>query len=55
MSIRTDHPTYALEAALVADTVPGLEAPWPAMGWDDTLGNMRVLDAWQALVERPED
>jgi predicted dehydrogenase len=48
--IRTDIATYAIEAELVAATLPALEGPWPAMSWADTLGNMRVLDAWQAAV-----
>ena len=42
--------SYALEAELVADALPALEAPWPAMTLDDTLGNMKLLDAWQAAV-----
>jgi len=48
--IRTDVATYAIEAELVAATLPALEGPWPAMSWADTLGNMRVLDAWQAAI-----
>jgi predicted dehydrogenase len=39
---------YALEAEWVADSLPALEARWPAMTWADTLGNMRALDAWLA-------
>lgn len=39
---------YALEAEWVADSLPALEARWPAMTWADTLGNMRGLDAWLA-------
>ena len=46
--VRTSESIYAIEAALVADTLPGTEAPWPAMSWADTLGNMRVLDRWRA-------
>lgn len=44
--------SYALEAEVVADALPALEAPWPAMSWEDTLGNMRVLDEWRAEVTR---
>ncbi len=43
--------TYAIEAELVASMPPGTtEAPWPAMGWGDTLGNMRLLDRWREQV-----
>lgn len=50
ITIRTDRPTYALQAELVAASLPNLEAPWPAMTWADTIGNMRALDAWRAQV-----
>ncbi|HEX6273006.1 MAG TPA: Gfo/Idh/MocA family oxidoreductase [Polyangiaceae bacterium] len=48
--ITTEVATYAIEAELVARTLPAVEAPWPAMSWADSLGNMRVLDAWQAAI-----
>lgn len=50
VSVRTEHPTYAVQAEMVADALAGKQAPWPAMSWDDTLGNMRALDAWRAAV-----
>lgn len=50
VEIRTDKATYAIEAELVADTLPKTQAAWPAMSWDDTLGNMRTLDRWQAAI-----
>jgi len=50
VSIRTDRPTYAVQAELVASSLQNLEAPWPAMSWADTLGNMRALDAWRACL-----
>ena len=50
VAFETELDSYALEAELVADTLPALEAAWPAMTLDDTLGNMRLLDAWQAAV-----
>jgi predicted dehydrogenase len=53
--IRADKATYAIEAELVADTLPGVEAAWPAMSWADTLGNMRVLDAWRAALRTAEN
>jgi hypothetical protein len=34
----------------VADTLPKVEAPSPAMTWADTLGNMRALDAWRRAL-----
>ena len=51
--IRTERPTYALQAELMAASLPALEAPWPAMTWADTLGNMRTLDRWREAV-RPQ-
>lgn len=36
---------YALEADAVARALPGPESR--EVGWDDTLGNMRVLDLWR--------
>ena len=50
VAIKTEMATYALEAELVADTLPALEPAWPAMTWADTLGNMRVLDAWSVAL-----
>ncbi len=40
---------YALEADTVARALPALESP--AIGWDDTLGNMRALDEWRRSVK----
>jgi predicted dehydrogenase len=51
VSVRTERPTYAVQAELVASSLQNLQAPWPAMSWDDTLGNMRALDAWRARLE----
>lgn len=48
--VRTERPTYALQAELVASSLENLQAPWPAMSWEDTLGNMRALDAWSARL-----
>lgn len=52
VTVRTERPTYALQAELVAASLPGQQAPWPAMTWQDTLGNMRALDAWRACLSR---
>jgi predicted dehydrogenase len=50
VTIRTERATYAIQADLVVSSLPALEAPWPAMTWADTLGNMRALDAWRARI-----
>lgn len=52
VTVKTELATYAIEAELVAATLPAVEGAWPAMTWLDTLGNMRVLDAWQAALPR---
>jgi predicted dehydrogenase len=46
-------PLYALEADLVADQIAQgrLEAPWPAMTWADSLGNIRVQDQWRRALD----
>ncbi|NOK61646.1 MAG: oxidoreductase [Chloroflexi bacterium AL-W] len=41
---------YALEADIVAEYLDAREAPYPAMTWEDTLGNMRTLDQWRASI-----
>lgn len=41
---------YAIEADAVADHLADREVAWPGMRWDDSLGNMRTLDAWRAAV-----
>jgi predicted dehydrogenase len=50
VKVRTEKATYAIEAELVADTLPAKEAAWPAMSHADSLGNMRTLDAWRAAL-----
>ena len=50
MTIRADLPTYAIEAEYVASVLPAIEPAWPAMSWADTLGNLRVMDAWRASL-----
>jgi predicted dehydrogenase len=39
---------YTLEADLVARSLPGPEAPYPCMTWEDSLNNMKALDRWRA-------
>jgi predicted dehydrogenase len=48
--VHTELSPYALEAELVADSLPATEAAWPAMTWGDSMGNMRALDAWRAAL-----
>jgi predicted dehydrogenase len=50
VTVQTEKATYALEAELVADTLPHLEPAPPAMTWADSLGNMRALDRWGAAL-----
>ena len=50
ITIRSGKPTYAIETECVADWLPAMEPAWPAMSWADTLGNLRVLDAWRASL-----
>ena len=40
---------YALEADAVARALPALESH--TLSWDDTLGNMRTLDAWREAAK----
>jgi predicted dehydrogenase len=49
--VRTELPTYGIEAELVAQTLPALEAPHPAMSWADSLGNMQALDTWRTRLQ----
>lgn len=47
--IDTEDPSdlYSHEIDLVAQFAGEGSAPFPAMTWDDTLGNMKTLDAWR--------
>jgi aryl-alcohol dehydrogenase-like predicted oxidoreductase len=55
--------SYAMEADAVGEAVLAgrREAAFPAMSWDDTLGNMRTLDRWRESIglvyeqEKPEN
>ncbi|HET9930396.1 MAG TPA: Gfo/Idh/MocA family oxidoreductase [Polyangiaceae bacterium] len=48
--VTTGLPTYAIEAELVAETLPALDPRPPAMSSADTLGNMRVMEAWSRAL-----
>jgi len=45
--VETGEWLYGLEADVVAANLENRQAAAPAMSWDDTLGNMRTLDAWR--------
>ncbi len=51
VTVKTEMPTYAIEAELVLDSIPNRQATWPAMSWEDTLGNMRALDRWRVALQ----
>jgi len=46
--VPVDRDLYAIEADTVAENLPDRQAP--AMDWEDTLGNMRLLDRWREEV-----
>lgn len=48
--VETDAGLYALEADTVAAHLAQRQAPSPAMSWDDSLGNMKTLDAWRVSI-----
>lgn len=48
IEVRTDEWLYAIEADTVAASLPQRQSR--AMSWEDTLGNMRALDTWRAVV-----
>ncbi len=59
--VATEVPLYGLEADTFAEAVKAGRVPFPAMTPEDTLGNMKTLDAWRTAVgleyasERPEN
>jgi predicted dehydrogenase len=50
LSTTSPRDLYAYEIDLVAAQCHAGQAMFPAPTWDDTLGNMRVLDAWRREV-----
>jgi predicted dehydrogenase/aryl-alcohol dehydrogenase-like predicted oxidoreductase len=48
--IKTDEWLYAIEADTVAANIAHRQAEFPAMTWDDTLGNMKTLDRWRDSI-----
>ena len=45
-----DKPLYAFEADALAKMVATGEVPHPAMGPEDALGNMKMLDLWRGAT-----
>jgi predicted dehydrogenase/aryl-alcohol dehydrogenase-like predicted oxidoreductase len=45
--VEAESELYAVEADTVARALTGQQAPFPCMTWEDSLGNMRVLDQWR--------
>ncbi len=41
---------YSIQVDTVARHIADRQAPSPCMTWEDTLGNMKVLDAWRRSV-----
>jgi len=62
IAAESDVPLYSLEADVVARSVAEgrQQAPYPCMTWEDSLRNMRLLDAWREQIglvfdnEKPE-
>ncbi|MCC6579464.1 MAG: aldo/keto reductase [Phycisphaeraceae bacterium] len=50
IAIETPDWLYGLEADTVAKFVDQRQASFPAMSWNDTLGNMKVLDEWRQQI-----
>lgn len=48
--VETDEWLYGIEADTVATHLAKRQADSPAMSWDDTLGNMKTLDAWREQI-----
>jgi predicted dehydrogenase/aryl-alcohol dehydrogenase-like predicted oxidoreductase len=48
--IETDAYLYGLEADVVARDLNRRQARPPAMTWEDSLGNMKTLDAWREAI-----
>jgi len=50
ITIESPRNALAVEADVVAANLERREAPFPAMTWEDSLGNMRVLDQWRRAI-----
>ena len=52
MEDKKDLNIYFFEAELSSQTIikQKIEVPYPAMTWDDILGNLKTLDQWRLAV-----
>ncbi len=50
LRVETNTWLYGLEADTVARQLADRQAAFPAMTWDDTLGNMKTLDRWRQAI-----
>lgn len=48
--VRSRENAYSLEADVLGDHLAARQAAFPAMSWEDTLGNLRTLDSWRREV-----
>jgi predicted dehydrogenase len=48
ITVEADRDLFTYEADMVANHIADRQAP--AMSWDDTLGNMQLLDAWREEI-----
>ena len=48
ITVNVDRDLFSYEADMVANHIEDRQAP--AMSWDDTLGNMQLLDAWREEI-----
>jgi len=50
IQIDSDRGLWTIQADLVAENIHNRQAPPPAMTWQDSLGNMRMLDLWRKSI-----
>src|SRR5690606_213874 len=57
VATKTDRTAFAMEADVVGKAIAAgkTQADFPAMNWDDTLGNLRTLDQWRAGMGQQYD
>jgi predicted dehydrogenase len=50
IAVETEDGPWLLEARTMTAHLADRQPPPPAMGWDDSLGNMRALDMWRESI-----
>ena len=50
IDVTSDQGLFAIEADTACRYIPHRQAKPPAMSWEDSLGNMRVLDLWREAI-----